>query len=616
MKTKRPRIVALILALAAALMLGAGCKNSAEDDPDPVYYTVTFDAKGGSFVPAQVVESGKTATKPTDPTRTGYRFSGWYAPASDSPFDFENTPITANVTLSAQWTAFNVLHSFETDSGETLTLCDDGIFEYKDKDGKVSSGTYTIDEESGEITAEFTDGPLAGKKAGGTYDGNGGIVVEVEGSAPLTFNKKYTVMFVDEDGSTVSEAQKVTAGELATMPDVPAKEGFVFDGWLDEDGNEFDFDTPITKDITLTAKWEEAGGYLIVQGTTVTGCNAQKLPADGIIKIPANITSIGRSAFFNCTGLTKVTFADNSRLESIEERAFYFCSKLTGIEIPANVASIGKEAFYGCNALDEVTFGSDSQLESIGDSVFSGCTSLTSIKIPTSVTSIGSSAFSNCTGLSSISLVGVRSIGESAFYYCTGLTGLFIPDNVTTIGNSAFEKCTGIKTVSFGSGYHQVESIGKRAFYGCIALTDIRIPASVTSIGEEAFAGTEKSPMKLSSVSIGAASIGKEAFAYCTSLEAVSLGDTTSIGERAFLNCTKLGPNFTIPASVTSIESQAFFGCNQITYMMFTDKQNWYYQTAASDEISIDVTNATTNATNLTTTLGIWVHRRLYKKVE
>lgn len=644
MKTKRPRIVVLTLALAAALMLGAGCENSAERDPDPVYYTVTFDAGEGSFAYSstdrKIVPAGEKVTAPeTPPTRTGHRFSGWYAPASDSPFDFANTPITADVTLSAHWTAFNVLHSFETDSGETLTLCDDGIFEYKDKDGKVSSGTYTIDEESGEITAEFTDGLLAGKKAGGTYDGNGGIVVEVEGSAPITFNKKYAVMFVDEDGSTVSEAQKVTAGELATMPAVPAKEGFVFDGWLDEDGNEFDFDTPITKDITLTTKWEEAEGYLIVRGTTVTGCNAQKLPADGIIKIPASITSIGRSAFFNCTELTKVTFADNSRLESIEERAFYFCSKLTGIEIPANVASIGKEAFYGCNALDEVTFGSDSQLESIGDSVFSGCTSLTNIKIPTSVRSIGSSAFSNCTGLSDISLVGVKSIGERAFYYCTGLTGLFIPDNVTTIGNSAFEKCTGIKVVTFGSGYHQLESIGesvfsgctslyhiiipssvtsigKRAFYGCIALDAIRIPSSVTSIGEEAFAGTEKSPMKLSSVSIGAASIGKEAFAYCTSLEGDVLVGATSIGERAFLNCTKLGPNFTIPASVTSIESQAFFGCNQITYMMFTDKQNWYYQTAASDEISIDVTNATTNAKNLTTTLGDWVYKRLYKKVE
>lgn len=444
MKTKRPRIVALTLALAAALMLGAGCENSAESDPAPVYYTVTFDAGEGSFAYSstdrKMVPAGEKVTAPeTPPTRTGHRFSGWYAPASDSPFDFANTSITANVTLSAHWTAFNVLHSFETDSGETLTLCDDGIFEYKDKDGKVSSGTYTIDEESGKITAEFTDGPLAGKKAGGTYDENRGVVVEVEGSAPLTFNKKYAVMFVDEDGSTVSEAQKVTAGELATMPAVPAKEGFVFDGWLDEDGNEFDFDTPITKDITLTAKWEEAGGYLIVQGTTVTGCNAQKLPADGIIKIPASITSIGSSAFFNCTGLTKVTFADNSRLESIEYGAFGSCSSLESIEIPDNVTSIGVQAFnncsslesvvigsgvkkigtsafYGCKVLTKVTFAEDSQLESIGNQVFSGCSALASIEIPDSVTSIGNSVFYDCSSLKSVVIgSGVKKIGKSAF---------------------------------------------------------------------------------------------------------------------------------------------------------------------------------------------------------
>ena len=561
MKTKRPRIVALTLALAAALMLGAGCENSAERDPDPVYYTVTFDAGEGSFAYSstdrKMVPAGEKVTAPeTPPTRTGHRFSGWYAPASDSPFDFENTPITADVTLYAQWTAFNVLHSLETDSGETLTLCDGGIFEYKDKDGKVSSGTYTIDEERGEITAEFTDGPLAGKKADGTYDENGGIVVEVEGSAPLTFNKKYTVMFVDADGSTVSEAQKVTAGELATMPDVPAKEGFVFDGWLDEDGNEFDFDTPITKDITLTAKWEEAGGYLIVQGTTVTGCNEQKLPADGIIKIPANITSIGRSAFSGCTGLTKVTFADNSRLESIEDFVFSGCTSLTSIkiptsvtsignntfkncsslesiEIPDNVTSIGEEAFsncsslrsvvigsgvkkigrsafYGCEVLTKVNFAEDCQLESIGNQVFSGCSALASIEIPDSVTSIGSNTFSSCSSLESIEIPdNVTSIGGFAFSSCSSLRSVVINSGVKKIDTSAFYGCTVLTNVNFAEDC-QLESIGSQVFSGCSALASIEIPDSVTSIGNSVF--YDCSSLKSVVIGSGVKKIGKSAF--------------------------------------------------------------------------------------------------------
>lgn len=64
-------------------------------------YTVTFDPDGGSSVAAQTVESGKTAEKPADPTKAGYRFEGWFR--SGVLFDF-STPITRDITLKAKWT--------------------------------------------------------------------------------------------------------------------------------------------------------------------------------------------------------------------------------------------------------------------------------------------------------------------------------------------------------------------------------------------------------------------------------------------------------------------------------------------------------------------------------
>ena len=64
----------------------------------------------------------------------------------------------------------------------------------------------------------------------------------------------HTVTF-DSDGGSEVEAQTVEDGQTATEPVDPTKEGFVFSGWL-LDGEEYDFSTPVTADITLTAFWE------------------------------------------------------------------------------------------------------------------------------------------------------------------------------------------------------------------------------------------------------------------------------------------------------------------------------------------------------------------------
>ena len=65
-------------------------------------YTVTFDYDGGSAVAAQNVESGKTASKPTDPIKEGYTFRGWYL--GETEYNFE-TPVSGDITLKAKWEA-------------------------------------------------------------------------------------------------------------------------------------------------------------------------------------------------------------------------------------------------------------------------------------------------------------------------------------------------------------------------------------------------------------------------------------------------------------------------------------------------------------------------------
>ena len=67
-------------------------------------HTVTFNSKGGSDVPSQTVEHGKTATNPEAPTLDGKVFMGWKEKESDTNyFDFANTAITEDKTLIAIW---------------------------------------------------------------------------------------------------------------------------------------------------------------------------------------------------------------------------------------------------------------------------------------------------------------------------------------------------------------------------------------------------------------------------------------------------------------------------------------------------------------------------------
>ena len=67
-------------------------------------YTVTFDAKGGSDVPAQHQMYGELLKMPEPPTREGYRFTGWYTDASCfDQWDTQNRTIQEDVTLYAGW---------------------------------------------------------------------------------------------------------------------------------------------------------------------------------------------------------------------------------------------------------------------------------------------------------------------------------------------------------------------------------------------------------------------------------------------------------------------------------------------------------------------------------
>ena len=108
--------------------------------------------------------------------------------------------------------------------------------------------------------------------------------------------------------------------------------------------------------------------------------------------------------------------------------------------IPTSITSIGDSAFSNCSSLSKIVI--PNSVISIGDSAFSNCSSLSYIVIPNSVTSIGDSAFKFCSSLSKVVISdSVTRIGKSAFFYCSSLSYIAIPYSVTSVENIAFGGC-------------------------------------------------------------------------------------------------------------------------------------------------------------------------------
>jgi hypothetical protein len=120
----------------------------------------------------------------------------------------------------------------------------------------------------------------------------------------------------------------------------------------------------------LNSNYASLDGVLFNKSkTTIVQCPGGKT---GSYTVPNSVTSIGASAFQNCTGLTNLTIADI--VSSIGDAAFQFCNNLTNVTIGNSVTNIGVGAFQSCNSLTSVTIGNS--VTSIGTAAFAFCNSL------------------------------------------------------------------------------------------------------------------------------------------------------------------------------------------------------------------------------------------------
>lgn len=349
---------------------------------------------------------------------------------------------------------------------------------------------------------------------------------------------------------------------------------------------------------------------------------------DSSVKIPAYyknlpVTKIMSNAFKG----TSITHIECSfRLETVEEKAFYFATKLKSIQfnnpntiilskafaydtnleeviLPSNIEMLSDELFYECKNLKTITLPSTlltignktffhtgleeislpTSLESIGSEAFSGCSSLLEITIPEQITILDTQTFYHCTSLSDVYLnPGLQIIGSYCFAGDSKIKNFQFNDHLTTLDGGAFENCSSLEEIIFPSS---LRSVGTGIFMNCTSLEKVITNEGLTELAASSFAGcTNLANVSLTSTitfmshscfsnckSLKTISLPKVLravydgdFNGCSALESLIIPDSVKlIGGSAIANCTSL-KELIIPDSVTTLTNGCIKGCNNL----------------------------------------------------
>ncbi len=332
------------------------------------------------------------------------------------------------------------------------------------------------------------------------------------------------------------------------------------------------------------------------------------------VVLPSSIKTIGKNAFYGCSALSSVTIPNG--VNTIQASAFGYCTSLTSIVLPNSVMTLGDNVFYGCSSLTSVTLSKNigslkgafqgcTSLVSIDlpplmydlNGTFKDCTSLTSVNMPKSISVIESNAFDGCTALRSIFLPdGLTRIGNRAFAG-TGLTSLEIPSTVSSINDYAFDECNNLTSVSvraanppgmtnngifssetYASALLKVPEVSLTAYqsaYGWKQFQNISGDAELNTHYDLEVNGIYYLKVGPNAVKVTYKDDSYNSYSGSVNIPAtVTSGGTTydviGVGHSAFRNSTLLTA-VTMPASVTSIDGLAFYGCSGLSTIEIPD---------------------------------------------
>ena len=561
-------------------------------------YTVTFNTDGGTSVSNQVIEEDFLATEPIT-TKTGYDFVSWN-------YNF-NTPITDNITITAEWNIKQYTLTIVYDNGqENLVLTQDYNTQIQTIESPKKLG-YTF---AGWDNTMPTTMPAEDLTITASWDINQYTlkIVYDNGQEDLIITQDYNTP-IQPISNPVRDGYAFTDWDNVIPKTMPAENLTITAQWLANDNTPYKVeyylqnleddnytktktvDKTGTTDCVVTAEILSFDHF-----TPTTQLVSEKINGNGktILKVyyTRNTYKISCNNTSNCsiTNLGTYKYGDTLNLVATLNLGYEFLGWFNG------EALISKEQNYNL-IVDKSLIAKVGLRQEMKNFNFVATSTtciiigmndktVTEITIPDYVTSIDSSAFAGCDKLSRVNYLGTidqwvqiefggyyanplssyampsakklyindtlvtdvilttaTKINDYAFFYYTSLTSVTIGTSVTSIGDRAFYGCRLLTSVEIPNS---VRSIGGAAFYNCYSLTSIEIPSSVTSIGASAFSACSELQYNLD---------GNLKYLGNTTNRYLYLADTTSDSITSA----------TINSKCRFIGTSAFAGCTALT---------------------------------------------------
>ncbi|MDP4120517.1 MAG: leucine-rich repeat protein [Bacillota bacterium] len=226
-------------------------------------YTATFYSNGGSTVDNQTGRYYTILTAPTDPTKSGYTFKGWYtALNSGIKVDFPYL-LTADITFYAHWTVAIYTVTFNSNGGTDVA-------------SQTASYNTTISAPTTQTKTGYTFTGWYKDAACTTLWNFSTDIVTADTTlyAGWTINT-YTVTFNSNGGIAVA-SQTASYNTTISAPTAPTKAGYTFAGWY--------------KDVNCTILWTFTTDVITANTTLYAGWNANgyikgDVNGDGVVSL-------------------------------------------------------------------------------------------------------------------------------------------------------------------------------------------------------------------------------------------------------------------------------------------------------------------------------------------